>query len=170
MEFEVERKAFLYKYKNYLNFVLLTANISVSDKLIQETRDLPWHLDDDGKRLPILADYITNLKMTYTIEDTNQWNYIESLCNPYWTWDSFNNKLDTCLGDPRWIRCERWFFNNWCQNPIIMKTSLEKVCHSIRRYIAATKIQRSFRKFISIPSYRICRSRLLNEFNGLTCF
>lgn len=167
MEFLLERKAFLYKYKNYLNFILLTANKSVSDKLIQETRDLPWHLDKDGNRLPIPKDYIKNLNMTYTVEDQNEWNYMESLFNPYWTWDTYNNKLDTYLADKRWNRFERWFFNNWCTNPVIMITSLEKVCHSLKRYIAATKIQRSFKKCISIPNYRICRSRLLNEFNGL---
>lgn len=153
MEILQERKAFLYKYKDLLNFVLLTANKSVSDKLIQETRGLPWNLDSDGHRLPIPKGYVEKISMTHTEQDKNQWNYVESMFNPSWTWDSFNTTLDMYLADPRWIRYERWFFDNWCRNPVIMETSLEKACHSITRYIAATKIQRSFRKFKQMPMY-----------------
>lgn len=127
MECFFEQKQFLYKYKSHLDFVLLTANKSVSDSLIEETPDLPWNLDVDGKRHPIPKEYIESLTETHTVQDQNEWNYIEACCNPYWNWDKIGPKLDNLIADPKWERFQRWFFQNWSMNPAIFIVRKEKI-------------------------------------------
>jgi hypothetical protein len=168
MECFQKRKAFLYKYKDYLDFILLTQNSSVSNTLILETQDLPWNVDADMRRLPLPPRYIENLQEKHTVADQNDWNYIESAFNPYWTWDYFADTLDKYLANPEWAsRYERWFFQNWSRNPAIMRISLEKVAESIKKYVAATKIKRSFKLSNTTPSYKLCQRRLLREFNEI---
>ena len=171
MECFQKRKAFLYKYKDHLDFVLLTQNRSVSDGLILETRDLPWNIDADMRRLPIPFNYLETLQGHHTVADQNDWNYIESACSPYWTWDYFADTLDKYLANPEWAsRYERWFFQNWSRNPAIMKVSPEQVAESIKKYVAATKIKRSFKLSITTPSYKLCQRRLLREFNEIPVY
>lgn len=83
MECFHERKQFLYKFKDQLDFVFLTANKSVSDKLIKDTYDLPWNIDTNGKRLPIPNDYIKYIRSHHTVRDENEFQYIETLFNSF---------------------------------------------------------------------------------------
>jgi hypothetical protein len=168
MEFLQERTRFLYMYRHHLDFVRLTANRSVSDKLIRDTPDLPWNLDADGQRLPVPPGHCAKQQQTHTAKDQDEWNYIESAMSPYWTWDKWADTLDTHMADPRWPdRCGRWFFHNWSGNPALMRTSHAKVLHSLRRYLAATRIQHTLRRCISTPDHPLCRSRLAREFASL---
>lgn len=161
------RKQFLYDFKEHLNFVFLTANPSVSDYLIKQTPDLPWNLDESGKRLPVSKEYKAKVLSAHTPQDQDRWNYIEALMNPSWTWD-FKPDLYKSVNDPRWPDfCGRWFFPNWCRNGVIMKIDLKLVQESLCKYVAATKIQRTFRRCISDPSHPMCRRRLAREFEEL---
>jgi hypothetical protein len=170
MEYLQQRKDFLYKYKDHLDFIILTQNKSVSMELIMETMDLPWNLNEKGERLPLPVGYCDKLRLGHTAKDRDNWNYIESVCNPYWTWDDMAPKLDKWMIDSRWPDVfGRWFFQNWSENPAIMNTSAEKVFDSLRKYLAATRIQRTFRRCISSPSHKMCKRRLLREYDGFVC-
>ncbi len=165
MECFKERKEFLYKYKDHLDFVFLTNNNSVTMQLIKETIELPWHIDDNMNRIPIPKGYFESQTARITVEDENQWNFLESIINPFWTWDLLAPSLDKHVADPRWQdRYGRWFFTNWCRNPAIMKISPCKLQDSIRKYIAATKIKRTFKRCVATPSHPFCKTRLLREF------
>lgn len=166
MECFQERERFLYKYKDHLDFVLLTANKSVSDKLIRDTYDLPWNLDADGERKPIPQDYMQQIITSHTAQDQYDWWYIASACSPFWTWDSFGDSLDEYMS--RWPeKFGKWFFSNWSHNPSIMKISSAKIENSLLKYIYATKIKRTFKRCVTIPTHPMCKSRLLHEFNAL---
>jgi hypothetical protein len=168
MECFQKRKAFLYKYKDHLDFVLLTQNRSVSDLLIKETPDLPWNVDAEMRRMPLPPNYLETLQEKHTVADQNDWNYIESACNPYWTYDYFADTLDKYLANPEWDkRYGRWFFQNWSRNAAIMRIYPEKAAESIKKYLAATKIKRSFKISITTPCYKLCQRRLLREFNEI---
>jgi hypothetical protein len=169
MECFQEREKFLYKYKDHLDFVLLTHNKSVTENLIKKTKDLPWHVDKNFNKLPIPDDYYENKSILHTSEDKNNWKYIEALYNPFWTWENFVDILDIQMKDLRWNeRYGRWFFTNWSRNKVIMKTSTQKVIDSLRAYVAATKIKRSFKKCITNPNYQVCKKRLHREFHSLS--
>lgn len=167
MEIFHERRRFLYKYKDHLDFVLLTANISVSDQLIHDTPDLPWNLDANGKRLNVPSDYMENIRKKHATENGNGWNYIESAC--YWTWEYWSDSLEFTMADPRWPEqgYGRWFFQHWSNNQALMNISDSKLCDSIKKYIAATKIQRTFKRCVTNPHHPMCKSRLMREFNSL---
>lgn len=170
MEYKHEQKQFLYKYKTHLDFVLLTHNKSVSTYLIKDTKDLPWHVDSHMNKLPIPATYLDTIRAKHTVKDQNNWNYIEARMNPYWTWDFLysGDALAKNMAKPQWKdTCGRWFFDNWCQNNAILTTSKEKVIVSLKKYVAATKIQRCFRRCITDPSHPFCTSRLLREFTEM---
>ena len=117
-----ERAQFLYKYKDHLDFVRLTANTSVSDELIKETHDLPWNLGVNGERLPCPPEYIAEKIKSHTKKDKEIWSYMESALNPTWTWNRFEgDSLDQHMSDPKWPDdFGRWFFFNWSGNPSIM--------------------------------------------------
>lgn len=168
MECFHERKQFLYKFKDHLDFVLLTANKSVSDKLIKDTYDLPWNKDTNGKRLPIPSDYIKHIQSHHTVKDQNEWQYIETLFNPGYTWDNFES-YDKYFADPRWPeRFGRWFFSNLSCNQVFMDISHKKVEQSLQKYIAATKIKRTFKRCVTTPTHPLCKSRLHREFEQMT--
>ena len=168
MECFQERKKFLYKFKDQLDFILLTANKSVSDKLIKDTPDLPWNIDISGKRLPIPKDYIKDITSRHTVKDQNEWEYMETLCNPCYTWDNFVS-YDKWIVDPRWTdRFGRWFFCNLSLNKAFMNVTYKGVEQSLRKYIAATKIKRTFKRCITTPTHSLCKSRLLHEFEQMT--
>jgi hypothetical protein len=164
MDFIRERKQFLYEFASHLDFVLLTANKSVSDELIQSTPDLPWNITDRVRR-PVPKDYFATLQNTHTAGDQYEWNYMEALCNPYWTWDTMGSLVVNAMANPLWTdRFGRWWFHNWSRNNAIMRTSQDKVIDSLRKYVAATKIKRTFKKCVTTPTHPICISRLRREF------
>jgi hypothetical protein len=169
MEFLKQRKEFLYKYRDHLDFVLLTENRSVTMDLILETKDLPWNIDAATcQKLATPDGYLERLIQNHTIEDQNEWNYIESVFNPYWTWDDMSPRLDQALSNPKWQdKYGRWFFHNWSRNPAIMKTSEQKVLDSLVKYLAATKIKRTFKAYNTDPTQLICKKRLLREYKSL---
>ncbi len=118
------RKDFLYKYRDLLDFLQLTANPSVPDHLIRATPDLPWNLGTDNERLPIPKGHLQCLAKQHTVSDQNEWNYIEAACSPFWTWEKWAGSLDSHMSDPCWPdRFGRWFFHNWSRNPAIMKNN-----------------------------------------------
>ena len=162
-----ERIQFLFKFKDCLDFVLLTANKSVTDHLILQTPDLPWNLGEKGERLSVPRGYIEKQMESHAEEERNEWMYVEACCNPFWTWDTMSDSVERGMADERWKRYERWFFQNWSRNEAIMKTSKNKVVDSLRKYIAATKIKRSFKRCVSNPYHPFCKSRLLREFVSL---
>jgi hypothetical protein len=168
MECFQERKKFLYKFKEHLDFILLTANKSVSDKLIKDTPDLPWNIDTNGKKRPIPKDYIKDIRSRHTVKDQNEWEYIETLHNPGYTWDEFVS-YDKWIADPRWPdRFGRWFFSNLSSNQVLMNVPYKQVGQSLRKYIAATKIKRTFKRCVTTPNYPLCKSRLQYEFEQMT--
>lgn len=169
MECFQQRARFLYKYKDRLDFVQLTQNRSVSDWLIQQTPDLPWCLDDCGTRLPIPVEHLSTISASHTDTDINEWNYIEACLNPYWTWDTMAPSVEKAMTEKCWNeRYGRWFFHNWSRNNALMRISLDKVQDSLIKYIAATKIKRTFKKCITTPTHHFCQSRLLREFTSLS--
>lgn len=170
MECFQERDRFLCKYKDKWDFVTLTQNKSVSDRLITQTVDLPWNLDANGERLPVPSGHRESLRALYTEKDLNDWNYIESCCNPYWTWDAMAPAVEKAITTNQKLwndRYGRWFFHNWSRNNVLMNTSIEKVQDSLIKYIAATKIKRTFKRCTTTPTHHLCKSRLLREFNSL---
>lgn len=76
MECFQERKRFLRKYKDHLDFILLSSNKSVTSHLIKTTQDLPWNVDDELKQKSIPMEYEKTMKLSHTVADQNHWNYI----------------------------------------------------------------------------------------------
>jgi len=168
MECFQARRRFLYKFKDNFDFVLLTANTSVPDALIKETPDLPWNLGAHGERLSVPDGYLDKLREHHTESDMNEWNYIESMANPHWTWDTMLPTVEKAMTNPQWQeRFGRWFFQNWSRNKALMRTSELMIIDSLAKYIASTKIKRSLKRCITDPTHMFCRARLLREFSSM---
>jgi len=53
------------------------------------------------------------------------------------------------------------------QNLNVLRYPLSEIETAARRFIAAWRIQRAFKKAYSNPEYKMCRDRLMREFAGM---
>ena len=52
-------------------------------------------------------------------------------------------------------------------NMYTMEKLIEKKLERFKHFFDAVKIQRTFKRAMSNPNYKMCRNRLLNEFSQL---
>ena len=160
MEIFQQRNQFLRKYVDQINWIQLSHNWSATEYIKNKTKDLPWQ---ESKYTPKQLRDLREAK--HTLEEQNNFNYIEFLVNPYYNWQYF--KDDQLVKVPgSWIA--NYFFDNWSKNPSLLTCNKDDIIYSIRRYIAATRIQRTWRRIISDPSYLLCKRRLVREFDNLS--
>ena len=151
MEIFQERNIFLRKYADKFNWTQLSHNRGVTDFIKNNTTDLSWQ-----EVKYTLKELMDLRELHHTLEEIHNFNYLEFIMNPSYHWKYMEKYLDDLPNKP----CKNYFYDNWCTNPAMLKCDKADVINSIKKYIAATKIQRTFRRSITNPEYVLCKRRL----------
>ena len=161
MEVLAQRAAFVRKYASSWDWDALSANKSAGQELRSRTKELPWITDTTTT-----TDYHASYKTTIGVVGAEyHWTIIQALHNPFWNWETFDEAtLEKMLNHSN--MCNR-FFKVWSNNPCLFSCNEVGVLKSFKRYIAAIRIQRVWKRCVSDPYHPIGRQRLLHEFKYL---
>lgn len=104
--------------------------------------------------------WMTEPELEKIVQDVHPFNCSKVTCNPNMTYHFFKKHL--------YHKFKNWS-SNWSQlsrnQGLLFSTSdAIKLC---TEYFAAQKIQKAWKKCITDPDFKLCRQRLVNEFNEM---
>jgi hypothetical protein len=149
---------FLKKYADKWDWVALSANPSVPQRLKDLTKEMPWMQN------VVTMDYCKETYEQFTREEEDHWNFMEARANPYWNWEKFSEEQ---LAHVPETKMARWFFILWSRNVDLFRCNDESMKQSINRYCATIRIQRTWRRCISSPYHPMGIRRLHREFESM---
>lgn len=148
-------------------------NDDIDWDVVRENPSKPWHYSKlSSRRDPIPWDIIqANLEKPWNWRLLTQnkgitWEIIQANPDLPWEWSLLSLNPNITLDIIKANQDKLWNLNYYKLNHLFELSRKENI-NSVRRFMAARRIQRTFKEAYSNPNYKMCRDRLRCEFESM---
>ena len=149
----------------------VSSNPHVTIDLIKKMPNVEWNWNILSIYID-LKDIIANPQLPW---DTGSfsWNrgltldYVISNKNINWVWSAVSGHAQFDYGEFSQHRKFKW--NELSKNKWFLHVSDQELEQAAKRVFSANKIKRQFKEAISNPEYKLCKRRLMHEFEITSC-